>query len=121
MISDKVISYIKDVTGLKVYYGIVPETAELPAASFFITSANSEGSVSGGVDLRRFSIQVDIVSRSCIESESFIDKFQKVENMPYKDIFKLCRIQDVQLNRPSDSNESVFLSSVDIEFTPYLK
>ena len=119
MSSAKVISYIKHVTGLKVYEGLVPESASLPATSFVIISRPSEGALAGGVDLRRMTVQVDMVANSSAEIEALIAKFQAVENAPFAGVLQWTRIIGVNPAPIDSSNQKVFGSSIDLELTVY--
>lgn len=120
MSSANIISYIKHVTGLKVYESLVPESAKLPATSFIIVSRPSEGALAGGVDLRRFNVQVDVVANSSAEVEQVIEKFQSVENSPFTGVFQWCRIIGISHFPVDDSNQKVFGASIELELTPYL-
>lgn len=119
-ITSKIISYIKSIIGIKVYENFVPESANLPASSFLITSRISQGALSGGVDLRTVVVQVDVVCSSTAEVERLISSFQSVENLPFNNIFQLCHILGVQSHPVIDSNQTVFGASIDLQLTPYL-
>ncbi|HIF9075738.1 TPA: hypothetical protein ACX6NV_000569 [Photobacterium damselae] len=115
---EKVYSFLTQTLGVKLYQDFVPETAELPAASYLRINDDKNNVLDGSVDLRREQYQVEIVHDvSRLECDKISNKVRKLDGHSEHSDFQLIDIlnyKDVPLHDP---DVEIFVNSMDIEFT----
>lgn len=117
MSQELIYQFLKDTLGVKVHQDMVPETAQLPAASYYIVSEPAEGAMKGGVDLRRYNATCDIVTNSRTTTNEYANKLKAFENFTTGGDFQLIRLTNVNQTPRADSNVKLFQTSIDLEFT----
>ncbi|CAM0042119.1 hypothetical protein VPHK394_0011 [Vibrio phage K394] len=117
MSQELIYQFLKDTLGVKVHQDLVPETAQLPSASYYIVSEPTEGALKGGVDLRRYNATCDVVTNNRLTTNEYVNKLKTFENFTTHGDFQLIRITNVNQTPRTDSNVKIFQTSVDLEFT----
>ena len=117
MSQELIYKFLKDTLGVKVHQDLVPETAQLPSASYYIVSEPTEGAIKGGVDLRRYNATCDVVTNSRLTTNEYVKKLKAFENFTTHEDFQLIRITNVNQTPRTDSNVKLFQTAVDLEFT----
>lgn len=109
---------LKETIGVTVYQDFVPETATLPAASYFRINSTTQKPLTASPDLRQSQYQIDIVSGvSRLEADAMADKIRAIDGKTDHENFQLISIvADTDMPRP-DPSVNVFGVTIDVEFT----
>lgn len=112
----KIYSLLKDTLGIDVHNKRIPELSPKPAAAYMIISKPTEGAISGGIDLRRANVQVDLIVDTKQSDLDLLSAKLEALDKTQTDDFQNITITSVTDLPGIDSNIDFYQSSVDIEF-----
>lgn len=111
----KIYSLLNNTLGIDLHNKRIPKLSPKPAAAYMIISKPTEGSIEGGVDLRRANIQVDLITDTKqSDLDLLVAKLEALDKTSSDD-FQYITITSVTDLPGIDSNVDFYQSSVDIE------
>ena len=114
----KIYNFLTGALGTKVYQDLIPETADLPAASYYITGDPTEGSINGGVDLRRYTVTVDVATETNrLDTDALVNKIKALDQSTNHQDFQLVTVINSLDTPRNDSSIEFYQTSLDLEFT----
>lgn len=116
---DKVYQLLTTTLGIDVYQDFVPETATLPAVSYFRLSSTTQKPIKGSPDLRQDQYQINIVTgTSRLDTDDLAGKIRALDGKYDHTYFQYINVIADSDNPRPDPTINVFGVTIDVEFTP---
>ena len=114
----QIYQFLTNTLGVKVHQDLVPEDQALPSASYYLVSEPTEGALKGGVDLRKYNVQVDVITNtSRLDTDVLTNKLKAFDNFCTHPDFQKISIIACGDSPRVDTNVKIFQTSLDVEFT----